>query len=103
MDDVEWIELEVVMLIEPGADKVEESQAGASLECQGVDHELGDRSLAHGVWFVVEDVDRAASELEKVDVPGEGGLRDKRHSKAERVFEVGNILGGEICAVYDGW
>ena len=53
-------------------------------------------SFAHGVWFVVEDVDRAASELEEVDVPGEGGLRDKRHSKAELVFEVGNVLGREI-------
>jgi len=30
VDDVEGIELEGVMLIEPGADKVEEPQAGAS-------------------------------------------------------------------------
>ncbi len=103
VDDVEGVELEVVVLIEPGADKVEEPEAGASLECQGVDHELGDRSLAHGIGFVVKDVDRAASELEEVDVTAEGSLRDKRHSKAELVLEVGNVLGREIDRNFHGY
>ena len=35
VDDVEPIELEVVVLVEPRTDEVEESQAGASRECDG--------------------------------------------------------------------
>ena len=63
MHHVEGVELEVVVLVEPGADKVVETQAGAARHRQGVNHELGDGLLFVRARFVVEDVDAAVSDL----------------------------------------
>ena len=56
---VQGMELEAMAVIEPGAGEVKEAQAGASGECEGIHHELGDRPLADGTRFVVQDVDAA--------------------------------------------
>jgi hypothetical protein len=60
MHHVQGIELEVVTLIEPGADKVIEPQACSSRECQGIDHELGNGLVSDRVRLVVEDMDPTA-------------------------------------------
>ena len=74
MYHVKRIKLEVVVLVEPGADKVIEPEACASRECQGIDHELSDGLFLVGARLVVEDVDRAVADLEHVDVPSQRGV-----------------------------
>ena len=77
MHHVQWIKLEVVALIEPGADKVIEPQARSPGERQGIHHELGDRLIVHRVRLVVEDMDAAVPDLHEIDVAGQGGLRGR--------------------------
>src|SRR5919204_4296039 len=78
MHHMQGIELEVVALIEPGADKVIEPEAGAPRERQGIDHELGDGLVPDRVRLVVEDVDAAVPDLHKIDVAGQRGLGQER-------------------------
>ena len=40
------------------------------IECKGIDHELGDRLVPDRIRLVVEDMDAAIADLEKIDVAG---------------------------------
>jgi hypothetical protein len=80
---VQGVELEVVAVVKPGTGEVEEAQAGAPRECQGIDHELGDRPLVDSAWFVVEDVDAAVADLQDIDVAGDRLSGVERNVEAE--------------------
>ena len=64
-------ELAILLLVEPGALDVEESEAGEARERERVERELRDRLVGAGVRLVVENVHRAVADLEKIDVAGE--------------------------------
>ena len=86
---MEWIEFVVVLIVKPGAPEVVEQHVGATGERKGVDHELLDRLDVFRVWFVVEDVYLAVSDLHQVDVAGVHvvGGEGKGDSKAELVLK----------------
>ena len=102
MHHVQGIELEVVAVVEPGADKVEEAQAGATGERQGIDHELGDWPLVDGTRFVVEDVDTAVADLQNIDVAGDRGSGVNRNVKAEFMLHVRDICSREVDRHFHG-
>ncbi len=84
MYHVERVELEIVPLIEPRADKVVEPQAGASRWRARVDHELRDGPLVIGARLLVEEMDGAVSHLQ-VDVTGQCDIDFNRNAKPNLV------------------
>ena len=58
------------MLIEPGTLDVEQLKTGdAARQRERIDRELGDRLIGPRVGLVIQDVRRAVSDLQEVDVP----------------------------------
>ena len=90
------VELKVVAVVEPGAGEVEETQAGASGEGQGIDHELGDRPLMVGARLVVQDVDAAVADLQDVDMAGDRASGVERNVKAEIMLHVRDVFRCEV-------
>lgn len=93
-NDVKWVELVVVMFIEPGADEIEEPKARAPGESERVDHELRDGSLQTRVGLVVKDVHRAVTDLQYVDVPGQRSVRLDWDGQAAHRPELLEVLSG---------
>ena len=96
MHHVQGVELKVVAVVEPGAGEVKEAQAGASGERQGIDHELGNRPLAVGARFVVEDVDAAVADLQDVDVAGNRLSSFERNVKTKMLLHVCDVCLREV-------
>ena len=65
-------EFAILVLVEPGALDVEQTQAGKPGERQGIDGELRERAVGAGVGLVVEDMHRAVADLQKVGMAGDG-------------------------------
>lgn len=61
--DVQWIELIVIVLIEPAANEVEQSQAGSARQRQRIGHELRDGLLGFRAGLVINNVNCAVSDL----------------------------------------
>ena len=71
-------EFVVAILIEPGAFDVEQSEAGnKAREGEGINRKLRDGLVGSRAGLVVEDVDRAISRLQEIDV-----TRDRRGRRA---------------------
>ena len=65
-------EFVVAVFVEPGALDVEELETGnEAREGEGIDGELRDWLVGAGVGLVVEDMDRAIADLQKVDMSGD--------------------------------
>jgi len=66
------IEFTILLFVEPGALDVEQPQTRhESGQRQGVDRELGERSVGAGVGLVIEDVHCAVAHLQKIYVSGD--------------------------------
>ena len=96
MHHVQGVELEVVTVIKPRAGEVKETQASASRERQGIDHELGDRPLVDGARFIVKHVDAAVADLQNIDVAGDRGSSVDRNVKAKLLLHVRDVCAREI-------
>ena len=97
------IKLKVVAFIEPGADEVIEPQSRSPGERQGIDHELGDGLVSYCVRLVVEDMDLAVPDLEKIDVARQRGLGGEGNGKSQIPLHVRDILGCEVDWHFDGY
>ena len=64
----------ILLLIEPGAFEIEQRDAGELRERKRVNRKLREGLVGGRVGFVIEDVDRAISDLETVDVAGDDTL-----------------------------
>ena len=102
MHHMQRIKFKVVVLVEPRADEVIETQAGASRQRQGVDHELGDRFLLIRAGLVVENVDFAVSDLQDVNVTGDRLGDVERNVEAELGLHVSDIVRGENDRHFNG-
>ena len=100
--DVKRVKLEVVVLVELGADEVVEAEACAARERQRIDHELGDGFFLGSAGFVVEDVDAAVSELEYVNVPGQRVAGLERNVEAKLTLHVPDVGRRENNRDLDG-
>lgn len=67
-----------MMLVEPGADEIEQVEPGARRQHRRMDHGLRDRLLRIGAELVVKDMDRAIANLEDIDVAGERSVGHER-------------------------
>jgi hypothetical protein len=88
--------LAIFVLVEPRAFDVEKPDAGEAGKRKGVDRELCYRLVRPRIGLVVEDVDGAVSDLQKIDVAGDrafGVCGEK--SDAVLLFEGGNVVLGE--------
>src|SRR6202049_5169491 len=65
-----WKKFAVLVLVEPGTFDVEELDAGEAGERKRIDCELGDRLVRPRIGLVVQNVDGAVPDLEKIDVTG---------------------------------
>src|SRR3546814_11166405 len=91
-NDVQGIKLIIIVLVEPGADNIEQLDPGAPRDGEGIDHELGDGLLLVGAGLVVEDMDLAVADLKHVDMAGGCGRAIDRTGRArgrERVGQYG--------------
>ena len=59
------------MLVEPRAFDVEQLEAGEAGECERVDGELRDRLVGPRVGLVIQNVNGAVSDLEKIEMAGD--------------------------------
>src|SRR3546814_13888034 len=80
-NDVQGIKLIIIVLVEPGADNIEQLDPGAPRDGEGIDHELGDGLLLVGAGLVVEDMDLDVADLKHVDIAGECGRAIDRHDE----------------------
>src|SRR5271166_5541878 len=96
--------LVVFLFIEPGAFDVEELQAGhADGERECIDRQLRDGLVGARTGFVVENVHGVVSDLQKVDMAGDGARRPTRR-KLDPVscFEVADLVFGKPNRNLDG-
>jgi len=95
-------ELTIFVLIEPSTFDVEELDAGEAGKRERVHGELRDRLVRACVRFVVEDVDCAIPDLDKIDVASDGRccvIRKK--PDAVLLFERGDVIAGEPDGDFD--
>ena len=65
-----WKEFEVIVFVKPRTLKVIKAQAGKARQGQGVKHELLERAFAFCIGLIVQDMDHAVSDLQKIDMAG---------------------------------
>ena len=82
--------LVVFVFVKPRAFDVEEFEARhADGERQRIDRELRDGLVRARIGFVIKDMHRVVSDLQKVDVAGDGARRPTRRERdAVACFEV---------------
>jgi hypothetical protein len=87
--------LAVLLLVEPCALDVEELEVGnQARERKRIDRELGDWLVGSCIRFVVQDMHRAVSYLQEIDVTGDDSLPivlAGREFDAMRRFERGDV------------
>ena len=68
-----WKKFTIFVFIEPSAFYVEEMEPGQLQECQRVKCEPEDRLVGARIRLIIEDVDGAIADLQKINVAGDGG------------------------------
>lgn len=82
-----------MVLIEPATDEVKKMEARAPGKRKRVRHKLRDRPFGLGAGLIVDDMNGAVSNLEKINMPGEGHVALKRNDKAGQAFELRELIG----------
>jgi hypothetical protein len=90
-------ELVVFLLIEPGTLDVEELEAGyAHGERERINRELRDRLVRARIGFVIKNMYGVVSDLQKIDMAGDGARRPTR--REFDAISIGAVR--ELCCSY---
>ena len=82
-NNMEREELKVVLVVEPRAFEIIETQSGTARKGKCVECELLNRFFTARIWLVIKDMDRPVSHLEYVNVARERGVVIKGNVESE--------------------